>query len=287
MSYAIRNTLILLVTLSLILGLGFSYSKFFLESKIEDLENSLVAKRNDLNSKEDINIQFTELNERYQAALEVISNYDKILFSSNKPDDVFDFLNRVNEEGGSQIYYDYIYTDSIPSSEYGIIESSIAGYGQYNALTDFVNRIEHSQLLNKVSNLTISPARQDDDLRTVNFSFDLESYYEKTNLFDSLGRNFSINLDEDISNYNPLYPLIQPTVQANVNGLTDVRGSRLIGMTDNRVFVRDQTGRILSLKEGDRVYLGSLVSIDLQNKKATFNLDIGGIEEVVTLEVVR
>lgn len=287
MSYAIRNTLILLITLSLILGLGFSYSKFFLESKVEDLENSLVAKRNDLNSKEDINIQFTELNERYQAALEVISNYDKILFSSNKPDDVFDFLNRVNEEGGSQIYYDYIYTDSIPSSEYGIIESSIAGYGQHDALTDFVNRIEHSQLLNKVSNLTISPARQDDDLRTVTFSFDLESYYEKTNLFDSLGRNFSINLDEDISNYNPLYPLIQPTVQANIDGLTDVRGSRLIGMTDNRVFVRDQTGRILSLKEGDRVYLGSLVSIDLQNKKATFNLDIGGIEEVVTLEVVR
>lgn len=66
MSYAIRNTLILLVTLFLILGLGFSYSKFFLESKVEDLENSLVAKRNDLASKEDINIQFTELNERYQ-----------------------------------------------------------------------------------------------------------------------------------------------------------------------------------------------------------------------------
>jgi hypothetical protein len=254
---------------------------------VEDLENSLVAKRNDLASKEDINIQFTELNERYQAALEVISNYDKILFSSNKPDDVFDFLNRVNAEGGNQMYYDYIYTDSVPSSEYGIIESSIAGYGRYDALTDFVNRIEHSQLLNKVSNLTISPARQDDDLHTVNFSFELESYYEKTNLFDSLGRNFSINLDEEISNYNPLFPLIQPTVQANVNGLTDIRGSRLIGMTDNRVFVRDQTGRIISLKQGDRVYLGSLVSIDLQNKKATFNLDVGGIEEVVTLEVVR
>lgn len=185
------------------------------------------------------------------------------------------------------MYYDYIYTDSIPSSEYGIIESSIAGFGRYDALTDFVNRIEHSQLLNKVSNLTISPARQDDDLHTVNFSFELESYYEKTNLFDSLGRNFSINLDEEISNYNPLFPLIQPTVQANVNGLTDIRGSRLIGMTDNRVFVRDQTGRIISLKQGDRVYLGSLVSIDLQNKKATFNLDVGGIEEVVTLEVVR
>ncbi|MBO6793361.1 MAG: hypothetical protein JJ895_05590 [Balneolaceae bacterium] len=287
MSYALRNTLILLTTLSLIVGLGFAYSKFFLESKVEDLQNSLVEKQNDLVSKEDINTQFTELNERYIAALEVISNYDKILFSSNKPDDVFDFLNRVNQEGGFQIYYDYIFSDSLPSAEYGILQSSIAGYSKYDALTDFINRIEHSQLLNKVSNLTISPARQDDDLRMVNFSFDLESYYEKTNLFDSLGRNYSINLDEDISTYNPLYPLIQPSVQANINGLINIQSSKLIGMTANRVFVRDQTGRIASLKEGDQVYLGSLVSIDLQNKKATFNLDVGGIEEVVTLEVVR
>jgi hypothetical protein len=41
------------------------------------------------------------------------------------------------------------------------------------------------------------------------------------------------------------------------------------------------------LKIGDRVYLGSLSSIDLENSTATFNLDLGGIAEVVTLEVVR
>lgn len=287
MSYAIRNTIILLVTLFLILGIGFSYSNFFLESKLEDLQNSLVSKQNDLNSKQDINTQFTELNERYEAALEVMGNYDKILFPSNKPDDVYDFLNQVNAAGGYQINYDYIYSDSLPNNEYGIIQSSIAGFGDYRALTTFVNRIEHSQLLNKVNNLTISPARQEDDLRMVNFSFNLESYYEKTSLFDSVSTEFTILQDDNISTYNPIYPLIQPTVVSNVGGLTDIKLSRLIGLTKSRVFLRNQAGRIVSLKVGDRIYLGSLSSINLQNNTATFNLDLGGIAEVVTLEVVR
>ncbi len=287
MSYAIRNTLILLTTLLLILGLGFSYSKFFLESKVEDLQSSLTNKQNDFSSKQDINSQFTELNSRYEAALEVMGNYDKIMYPTNKPDDVYDFLNRVNTEGGYQISFDFIYSDSVPNNEYGVLQSSIAGFGDYAALTDFINRIEHSQLLNKVSELNIAPARQEDDLRMVNFSFSLESFYEKTSLFDSVGAVSTIILDEEISTYNPIYPLIQPSIEANLEGLTDVRSSRLIGMTSSRIFIRNQTGRIISLKLGDRVYLGTLADIDLENNTATFNLDLGGIPEVVTLEVVR
>lgn len=287
MSYAIRNTLILLTTLLLILGLGFSYSKFFLESKVEDLQNSLTNKQNDFSSKQDINSQFTELNTRYEAALEVMGNYDKIMYPTNKPDDVYDFLNRVNSEGDYQISFDFIYSDSVPNNEYGVLQSSIAGFGDYAALTDFINRIEHSQLLNKVSELNIAPARQEDDLRMVNFSFSLESFYEKTSLSDSVGAVSTIILDEEISTYNPIYPLIQPSIEANLEGLTDVRSSRLIGMTSSRIFIRNQTGRIISLKLGDRVYLGTLADIDLENNTATFNLDLGGIPEVVTLEVVR
>jgi hypothetical protein len=161
MSYGLRNTIILLITLFLILGIGFIYTEFVLDRKLNNLKNSITLKRNDLNSKQNINIQFNELNERYKAALEVMGNYDKILFSSNKPDDVYDFLNRVNAAGGYEINFDYAYSDSSPNIDYGIINSSIAGSGEYRALTDFVNRIEHSQLLNKINNLNISPARQE------------------------------------------------------------------------------------------------------------------------------
>lgn len=287
MSYGLRNTIILLITLFLILGMGFIYSEFILDRKLNNLKNSITLKRNDLNSKQNINIQFNELNERYKAALEVMGNYDKILFSSNKPDDVYDFLNRVNAAGGYEINFDYAYSDSSPNIDYGIINSSIAGSGEYRALTDFVNRIEHSQLLNKINNLTISPARQEKELTKVNFSFNLESYYEKTSVFDSLNKDVTIALDSDISTFNPIYPLIQPTIPSNVKGLTDVRASKIIGMTNKKVFLRNQDGRIISLGIGDDVYLGKLISIDSNNKSAVFNLDVGGIQEVITLEVTQ
>lgn len=286
MSYAIRNTIILLVTLLIIWGAGFTYSKFYIEGKVESLEQELETKRNDLNAKQNINSQFDDLNQRYIQALEVIGNYDKTLYPSNKPDDVFDFINKINEEGGNQISFDFIYQDTIPDNQYGIIQSSVTGFGDYAALTQFINRIENSQLLNKVTSLTISPGRLDDDINTVNFNFGLESYYQKVSLFDSLQADYKINIDNQVSTYNPLFPLIQSTVPPNDEGLVNVENSRAIGITANRVFL-NSGGNIISLKTGDRVYLGYLSSIDINSKTATFNLNKGGIESVVTLEVER
>ena len=84
MSYAIRNTIILLVTLSIIVGIGFAFSKFYLDAKIESETNELSNKRNDLNSKQNINTQFDELNSTYEVAVEIMANYNKILYPSNK-----------------------------------------------------------------------------------------------------------------------------------------------------------------------------------------------------------
>ena len=58
-------------------------------------------------------------------------------------------------------------------------------------------------------------------------------------------------------------------------------------MTNKKVFLRNQDGRIISLGIGDDVYLGKLISIDSNNKSAVFNLDVGGIQEVITLEVTQ
>lgn len=287
MSYAVRNTIILLVTLFLIIGLGYGYSKFYLESKLQNYELDLANKKNDLNSKQSINNQFEELSATYEKALAVINNYDKILYPSNKPDKVFDFLNKINEDGGNRIFFDYVFNDSIPDNQYGVIESSVSGFGNYSSLVSFINKIENSQLLNKVSNVTISPARTDDGVNDVNFNLTLNSYYQKSQLFDSTKTTLIVKEKEGVSTYNPLFPLIQNTLPANEDGLVNVEGTRIVGITANRVFVIGQEGKVISLKVGDKVYLGYLSSLDLKNKRATFNLNKGGIQEVITLEVVR
>ncbi len=286
MSYAVRNTIILLVTLFIILGLGIGYTKFYLEGEIISLQEEVDRKQQDLNSKQNINNEFTELNDRYQTALQVIDNYDKSLYLSNKPDDVYDFLNTINEDGGNRIFFDFVYSDSVPDNQYGIINSSISGYGEYDAFMGFINKIENSQLLNKIIDVTISPGRQGDGENSVTFSFAMESYYEKTQLFDSTSTEMKIVENQSLSYFNPLYPLIQSSLPPNEEGLANPRGGRIVGLTANRVFM-SSNGKIVSLKVGDRVYLGYLSAIDLDSRTATFNLNLGGIEEVVTLEVDR
>ena len=287
MSYAVRNTIILLGTLFLIIGLGLGYNKLFQESQIENLREELTRKQQDLNSRQNINNEFSELNDRYQSALRIISNYDKALYTSNKPDDVYDFLNEINKDGGNRIFFDFVYSDTVPDNQYGVIRSNLSGYSDYDALVSFINKIENSQLLNKVSNVTISPGRPDDGPNAINFAFNLESYYQKTQLFDSVSTEYRIVENPEVSSYNPFYALIQNSVPPNSEGLLNTESSRIVGVTANRVFLISQDGKVISLRVGDRVYLGYLSAIDLNTKTATFNLNKGGIEQVVTLEVVR
>lgn len=287
MSYAVRNTIILLVTLFLILGLGLGYTKFYLKGKIESLEQELTNKEQDFNSKQNITNEFSELNMRYETALEVIANYDKALYPSNKPDDVYDFLNTINQEEDNSVFFDYIYSDSIPENQYGVLNSSLSGFGDYKAFVTFINKIENSQLLNKVSDVIISPGRVDEGPNGINFALSLQSYYQKTQLFDTDSTEYRIIENEDISYFNPLYALIQNSFPANDEGLVNAEGSRIVGLTANRVFLINQDGKVVSLKVGDNVYLGYLSNIDIENRTATFNLNKGGIQEVVTLEVVR
>ena len=162
-----------------------------------------------------------------------MGNYDKIYSLPINPMMYMIFLTELMQQAVMGLTLITL-SDSSPNIDYGIINSSIAGSREYRALTDFVNRIEHSQLLNKINNLTISPARQEKELTKVNFSFNLESYYRKLQ-FDSLNKDITIALDSDISTFNPIYPLIQPTIPSNVKGLTDVRASS-IGMTTKKYF---------------------------------------------------
>ena len=90
-----------------------------------------------------------------------------------------------------------------------------------------------------------------------------------------------------MSTLNPYYPLILSSLPANTDSLVNIEQSRLIGLTGSRVFIIDQEGKIKSLRKGDKVYLGHLQEINLRAKSATFNLNKGGITEMVTLEIEK
>ncbi|MEX0724583.1 MAG: hypothetical protein WD357_03575 [Gracilimonas sp.] len=287
MSYAVRNTIILLVTLLIIAGGAYAFINFYQLPELERLENSYVEKQEDYNEKRAISDAFPALNETYQSAVSIIDNYDKSLFKAPNPDDVFDYLNYISSSSASStVFFDYSFSDSTAQDQYGILRSEINGYGRYANVVNFINKLENSQLLNKVAELSLTPAGGvDEELDEVTFDFILETYYERIPIQEGVEIVDQLVLNESISTYNPFYPLIQPTIPENVDDLINVEQSRIIGLTSNRIFIVDQAGNITSMREGDQVYLGELESIDLNDKSATFNLNKGGITELVTLEI--
>lgn len=287
MSYAVRNTIILLVTLSLFVGAAYSYIRFFQVPELEGLQDSLEELRQDYNSKRATSDAFPQLNETYQNALNIIENSDKSLFKEPDPDLVFDYLNKVsNSTADSKVYFNFVFADSTTQDQYGILIAEITGYAAYRNAVNFINKIENSQLLNKVKELSLTPPnRNASEYDEINFSFTLESYYERIPIQENVEQTGKLTLNESISTYNPFYPLIQQTIPPNDDNMVNIERSRLIGLTGSRIFIVDQNGDVTTLREGDKVYLGELSSIDLNNETATFNLNKGGIMELVTLEI--
>lgn len=287
MSYAVRNTIILLVTLALFVGAAYSYIQFFQAPEIEELQDSLEETRQDYNAKRATSDAFPQLNETYQQAVSIIEGADKSLYKKPDPELVYDYLNRIsNSASDSKVYFNYIFVDSSNQDQYGIMTADITGYSTYSRTVNFINKIENSQLLNKITGLTLTPTSANaGEYDEINFSFTLQSYYERIPIQENIEQTGMLTLNESISIHNPFYPLIQQVIPPNEDNLVNIEQSRLIGLTGSRVFIVDQNGDVTSLRKGDKVYLGQLSSIDLNNETATFNLNKGGITELITLEI--
>ena len=282
MSYALRNTLILLFVLLLFAGGGWFYLSYFQESRIETLQTELTAKQRELANKQQIANQYESLLEQYENARYYINNYPKALYRNSNEDKVFDFLNNLNT-GSSTTDFTFTFSDSTTQNEFGILTMDITGEGYYRYFNNFLRKIELSRPINRISELNIDPINNLEDYGRVNFSFRLRSFYDRVQLVAD--QELSISQEVVLRSLNnPFYPLIRE-IEPNENNLINVEESDLLALSTRKAFVLDQTGVMQRLFIGDRVYLGELESINLQERAATFVLNKGGLIERVTLEV--
>ncbi len=286
MSYALRNTIILLITLFLFVGAAVGYVKFFQSGKIVDLTAQLKAKETDYAEKEKIKNDYPALLDKYLLAKDIVLGYDKTLYPANNPDDVFNYLSQISEDR-LELFYDFILVDSVKSDQYGIINSDIQGSGVYSDIVTFINTLENSTLLNKVENLSISPLNNADDKEYISFNFRLKSYYQRVSFENGINMNDSLQQNPNISVYNPFKPIILSSIPNNEDNQIEIEQSRLLGISGSRVFLIDQFGNTRTLKIGDKVFLGYLKSINTSTREVVFDLDKGGIKELFTLKVER
>lgn len=284
MTYGLRNTLILLFVLLLMNGGGYAYMHYFQKAEIERLEAQQIVLEQEYQESADIAAGVPALREQFAEATAIIEGFDKTIFSNNNADEVFRFLTLINE--GAGVDFNFVFRDSTNSDEYGIITSEVNGVGSYRNFVRFLNAVEYSEPVQKISNIEMSQAGGDDGYQMVNFTFNLQSHYDRQNIFQNGNRTPGISFRTNRSNHNPFYPLIR-SVSPNEEGLPDVDQSRLVGIGGSVIYMMDQNGQMVTLREGDRVYLGRLETINIREGTAIFRLNRGGIIDLVTLEVQR
>ncbi|CAN5260450.1 hypothetical protein BH23BAC3_BH23BAC3_11900 [soil metagenome] len=283
MSYALRNTIILLLVLLLIAAGGFLLIYFYQMPQIEQLEEQIEIDQADYNSKREIADKVPSLEVQFEQSKSFIENFDKTLFRTNNPDQVYRFLSILSDT--DPIVFDFVFNDSTNTDRYGIVTSQLTGRGPYSAVLNFLTRIENSEPVQKIENLVISPVSQVNEYNYVTFNFRLSSYYDRLNLFNA--RN-TPGISERIAfaSHNPFFPHIR-NIEPNTDELVSVEQSQLVGIGNGVVYLLDQNGALQTLRERDRVYLGRLETININQGNATFRLNKGGIVELVSLEVNR
>jgi Tfp pilus assembly protein PilO len=283
MSYALRNTLILLVVLLLFGTSGFLFIRFYQQPKIEQLVEEVSTLQTEYDRKKAIADQLPELEVQFEESKMFIENFDKTLFRTNNPDRTYRYLSLLSET--DPIEFDFVFSDSTSNDRYGIIVSQLSGRGPYTAVLNFLTRIENSEPVQKIEQLVISPVNEAEEYSFVTFTLRLSSYYDRLNYFNASGTP-DISGPIAFASYNPFYPLIR-NVEPNTENRINIEQSQLVGIGNGIIYLMDQNGSLQTLQEGDRVYLGILQTININQGIANFRLNKGGIIESVSLEVER
>lgn len=304
MSYAIRNTLILLATIIVLFAGGWAFIRYFYEDPIIQQKAEIEQKQADLAIYQEKTGRYVSLEEQLRTVRFQYENHTKQFFSNNNVAVMFDYLRTINQ-GSAQTSLNFTLVDSVLQDQYGIIRVKLSGGGTYDAFYNFMSILEQSRPMTKITDMRISAQSDNSGTDFILYESTVNFYFNRATSI--VNPALLINFDTPRAIHNPFNPLVrfepsrgsspEPIVtenstqqQANTpppnsEGLPDVNRSRLVGLVRSGVYLEDQQRQIVYIPIGGRVYLGSLDEISLSRKTATFRITRGSSTEFVTLQI--
>jgi len=284
MPYAIRNSIILGVLLVLIF-IGGMLSNSQSVKRLEKNEKAFQGNRRtlsqlkktypDLNKTDEI---IASLDNMKKKALE---DY-KIILKDDNPTQTYQYLIDITETFTPDLNFDFKVAQSGKKGDLPFNSYTLNGSGNIESLHFFLYQVEFQAPLYVIESMRISEtsvALKD----TVDFSMKLSVFYDKktgTSISEIPFRSFSYsNLT-----YNPFYSQIHaPIDKSEEEKYINIQTALIIGLTPDKVFLRDINGLIVALVPGSRVAYGYLYYINWKQQCAVFNINRIGINQEVKM----
>ncbi len=288
MPYAIRNSIILGILLVLVF-MGGLLSNSQSVKWLEKIEKSIIENKNtlaqltrtnpDLDKTDEIIASLNEIKRR------ALANY-KIILKDDNPSQTYQYLIDITETFTPDLNFDFSVVKS--GEKHGIPYNSytLNGSGNIESLHFFLYQVEYQAPLYVIESMKISEtsvAMKD----TVDFSMNLSVFYDEntgTSISEIPFRSFSYsNLT-----YNPFYSQIHaPIDRSEEDKYININTTLIVGLTPEKVFLRDINGLIVALVPGSRVAYGYLNYINWKQQCAVFNINRIGINQEVKMYLQR
>ena len=284
MPYAIRNSIILGLLLILVF-VGGLLSNSQSVKRLEKYETALGKNQKTL----------TQLNRTYPdlgKTDEIIASLDdmkkkalqdnKIILKNDNPTQTYQYLIDITETFTPDLNFDFKVAQGGKKGELPFNSYTLNGSGNVESLHFFIFQVEYQAPLYIIESMRISEtsvALKD----TVDFSMKISVFYDQntgTSISEIPFRSFSYsNLI-----YNPFYSQIHsPLDRTEEDKYINISTSLIIGLTPDKVFLRDINGLIVSLVPGTRVAYGYLNYINWKQQCAVFIINRIGINQEVKM----
>ncbi len=275
-----RNTLVLTALLIVLSGSAYSFYRNLHKKAVELIDgNKVMQKKIEVLERQISNIDSLKM--EYEIRKAMVAEQSKVILATDNPTITYQYLLRLLSWMKRNIIFNFAMSDK-GQKETTWNEYVLSGRTNYRNVVELTKNIEHQRAVLTIEELAIGSdniANSD----TVSFSIVFRTH------FNDGGAEIESLLPKKMPTGKSFYQLFRSRVYDNPPPIEDdptlvrIDLATLIGIADNRIFLRDHQGVIRILALRDKVMNGYLYSIDAKKSKAVFMLDKYGIPEEHTL----
>ncbi|MEL6769976.1 MAG: hypothetical protein AAFP18_02795 [Bacteroidota bacterium] len=295
MSSDLVNTLILCVLLAAASGYGYYRTQKVQPVEIEQLENEERLLRQQAADVEQLLAEEAASASQADDALRRWNSRYKVLPDNLTSPQVVQYLNRLSREGFFSFDLALVGVDR--QATHSRYTYRVTGQALFDALYEMIWNLENGRGLYRVGELKVSGAKTsvDNDVTEIprevyvaDFNMVVDVFFGGSQDMSAPDSLFTIPAEVLPDRYtatNPFYPLLLDALPPNTDDLIDVEADPLVSVVGEiAVFQRGE--QLRSLREGDRVYLGRLTSVNAERARVVADLNKGGLRERVELDLL-
>ncbi|HOH46346.1 MAG TPA: hypothetical protein PLX59_00780 [Candidatus Cloacimonadota bacterium] len=274
-----RNSIILAVLLIMVLALGITVTRRFNSGSEEYIRKNQSAEAN----LKQLDYQLSKIDSlRTQYGIQqLVTQQSKLILGADSPTITYQYLLKLLRWMDRQMIFDFALSEG-GAEQANWHEYVISGRGLYKDLLHLTANLEHQKTIITIEELAIGSdtvAASD----TVSYSLIIRTHFKEGGMEpDTIEKGDIPRVYDSFTAFKTrIYDT--PPPQEHDPRLLNIDNAQLIGISANKIFIRDENRVIRILSLNDRIAGGYLYSIDPNQGKVTFKVDTFGVWENRTL----